>query len=189
MRIFVAALAGMACASLYVPAAIADEADLSFNADAARLSYVRPLARVDLEADAGWLHHQDNGDVLHLGARISDAASDGRNPLVAGLGARLAWFDGDLSGQNGFALAVGGFLKYTLPRYNRVSVAGAAWFAPEVLSISDAEGYTDLELRLAYNLMREADVFIGTRYVKGEYDGAPDARFDTGMHAGIHLRF
>jgi hypothetical protein len=37
--------------------------------------------------------------------------------------------------------------------------------------------------------MRDADIYIGARYAKGEYKKAPDVRYDTGMHVGITLRF
>lgn len=180
-------LAGMACCCL--PAA-ADEVDLGFNADALRVVYVHEFRNNNLELDGGWLHHTDNGNVLHVGLNLADiASSGGKRELLAGLGGRLAWQKGDLTNQDGFSVPVGGFLFYTPRKYNRISIGVAAYIAPDVLSIGDAEMYQDYTLRFAYNVMRQADIYVGARYVRGEYKKAPDAYYDTGMHIGLALRF
>jgi hypothetical protein len=169
--------------------AVADVVDLGFNSDAARLQYVHDLRSNSLKLDGGWLHHSDNGDVVHVGLHLADMASGGRNPVQAGLGGRVVYTNGDLSNQDGFAIPIGGYVRYTLPRLNRVSIGGEIYFAPEVLSLGDAEKYEEYAFRVSYNLMREADIYIGARYVKGEYKKAKDARYDNGMHIGMNLRF
>jgi len=167
----------------------ADEIDVSFNSDAVRGEYVHPFASSSLQIDGGWLHHTDNGNAVHVGLNLADLASDGVDPVKAGLGGRLVYSNGDLSGQDGFALALGGFLRYTVPRFNRVAVTGKVYFAPDVLSLGDAEKWQDYTIDLSYNVMREADIYIGARYVRGDYKNVADARYDTGMHIGINLRF
>jgi len=185
MRWIAAAVAAVfACAPV-----CADEIDISFNSDAVRGEYVHPFASSSLQIDGGWLHHTDNGDAVHVGLHLADFASDGVDPIKAGLGGRFVYSNGDLSGQDGFALAIGGFLRYTIPRYNRLAVTGKVYFAPGVLSLGDAEKWQDYTINVSYNVMREADIYIGARYVRGDYDDVPDARYDTGMHIGINLRF
>lgn len=169
--------------------AAADEAELSFNGDAARAGYVHELNRNDLRVGGGWLHHTDHGDVVHLGVHLAGQASARRDEVTAGLGVRLVYTDGDLRKQDGPALPLGGYVKFTPQQYDRVSVRGHAYFAPDVLSFGDMEKYQEYGIRLGYNVMREADVFVGARYVRGEYKKAPDAKFDTGLHLGISLRF
>jgi hypothetical protein len=185
MRIYLSLLGLALCCAQ----AFADEVDLSFNSDAARLQYVRDLRSTTLRLDGGWMHHTDNGNAVHVGLHLSDLASDGVNPLQAGLGGRIVYTNGDLTDQDGFAVPIGGYLRYTPGRFNRLSVSGEVYFAPDVLSLGDAEKYEEYAVRLAYNLMREADIYMGARYIKGEYKKARDARFDTGMHIGITLRF
>jgi len=34
-----------------------------------------------------------------------------------------------------------------------------------------------------------ADIYIGVRYVKGNFDTAPDVLFDNGMHIGFKVKF
>jgi len=167
----------------------ADAIDLSFNSDAARLQYLHQLRSNNLNLDAGWLHHSDNGDVVHVGLHLADFASEGANPLRAGLGGRIIYTNGDRSNQSGFAVPIGGYLNYSLRKWNRIFIAGEAYFAPSVLSIGDMDRYEEYTIRVGYNVMRTADIYIGARYVKGEYDDASDARYDTGMNIGVALRF
>jgi len=184
MRLILSLAGVLVCAQ-----AAAEEINLSFNGDAVRAGYIHALQARNLQIDAGWLHHQDAGDVIHVGLNLASIASEGTDPVQAGLGGELTYFDGDLANQSGYTAAIGGFVRYTVPGYNRIVVGGRAYFGPGILSGGDADQFQDLSVRVSYNVMRDADIFIGARYVKGEYDNAPDARFDTGLHVGINLRF
>ena len=169
---------------------IADELDFSLNSDALRLQYVYEAESSDLNFDAGWLHNSDNGDVLHAGLHLAGLASSGRDKVEAGLGGRLVYTNGESSKQNGFAVPIGGFVRFTPRTLNRISVFGSAYYAPSILALGDMDKYQEFTFRVGYNLLREADVYFGARYVRGDYrKGAPDARYDTGMHIGMSLRF
>jgi hypothetical protein len=76
-----------------------------------------------------------------------------------------------------------------VPRYDRFSVTGEYYWAPEVLSGGDAEKYVDGTIRMNYSITRQADLFVGARYTGAEFDDRPEILFDTGMHAGLNLRF
>ena len=124
------------------------------------------------------------GGAGFVGSHLVDAL------LEAGLGGRFVYTNGDVSGQDGYGFPVGGFLRFTPQRMNQLSLFGSAYYAPDILSIGDMDSYREYTVRVAYNVLRQADIHIGARYVRGEYDGgSPDARFDTGMHIGLTLRF
>ena len=91
--------------------------------------------------------------------------------------------------RDGYALAVGGTSRWVVPGSARFSVSGDAYLAPEVLSGDDAEEYIDLSVRGGYAITRQADVYVGARYVRAEYERRPDSYFDTGMHLGLNIRF
>lgn len=167
----------------------ASELDLGLNGDAFRFTFSRPFPSSLLSWDAGWLHHVDNGDAIHGGIYLGGEASSGTNPIQGGLGIRATYTNGDRSGQSGMNFALGGFFRYTLPRFNRFSVGGQLYYAPRVLGIGDIEKLQDYSIRASYNVLKQADVYIGARYVRGDYDKAPQAYFDTGMHIGVALRF
>lgn len=172
-----------------VPDATAGDLDINVNDDAARLSYAWRVPQRKAQFDAGWLHHQDRGDVGHFGLHLVDLASTGSNPVRGGLGGKFFYTDSDVVDDNGFALGLGGFLSYTLPRYNRFAVSGHLYFAPDVLAFGGSGGYQEMEARVSYNVLREADVYLGVRYSKADFDERGDTLMDNGLHLGIQLRF
>lgn len=169
--------------------ALADEFNLSFNADSVRAEYARPLSSRPLQWDLGWLHHTDNGDAIHGSLNVVGKLKEGSAPISGGVGLRLAYTNGDASNQTGYGLGLGGFAKYVFPRYDRLSLRGHAYYAPEVLSGNDMEEYQDYALQLAYNVLREADAYVGLRYVSADYEEASSANYSTWAHIGMAFRF
>ena len=109
--------------------------------------------------------------------------------LTAGIGARLAYLDGDGSQRDGYALGVGGSVRWVLPRNERFALSAEGYWAPEVLCGEDAEEYLDGTVRFGYSVTRQADVYVGARYTRADYNNRPSTLFDTGMNIGFTLRF
>ncbi|MEJ2603744.1 MAG: YfaZ family outer membrane protein [Gammaproteobacteria bacterium] len=187
--IFKRALLVLVSWSFMVAPAAAADLDLNVNDDAARLTYGWDATESQMRFDAGWLHHQDRGNVGHLGLHLVDLASTGSNPLRGGVGGKVFYLDSDRRDDSGFAVGLGGFLAYTLPRFNRLTVSGHVYFAPDVLAFSGAEGYQEFEARLSYNVLRQADIYLGARYSEADFGNRGDALIDNGLHVGIQLRF
>lgn len=140
-------------------------------------------------AGGGWLHNSDTGDVAAVTFLVTGDAAPGSRALSAGVGVRLAVLEGEGSQQAGYGLGVGGVVRYVIPRYERFSVAGAAYWAPAILSGGDADEYLDTTVRLGYSVTRQAEVYLGARYVKADYQDGQTNLFDTGLDAGFALRF
>lgn len=181
--------------------AVADSLELSLNDDAARLTYARSLAEGRLEVDAGWLHHQDRGDAISVSLGRIGEAGGGAQAVTAGLGGRIYALDVDLTpdasiaifppidfDQRGAALGVGGFFRFKLVNYDRVGFSGHGYFAPDVLAFGDTKDLVEVEARVTYSIIREADVYLGVRYLKAGFDFA-DVLVDNGLHLGIRLEF
>ena len=181
-----AAFAALALAASGLQAA---ELDLNLNDDAAKLSYAADVSPRNLRVDGGVLHHQDRGDVLHIGLNLTGEASAGANPVTGGLGGRIIYADADLNNRDAVYLGVGGFLRYTLPTYDRFSVYGHVYYAPDVLAFGDGDRYQEIEARLSYNVLRQADLYLGVRYSNARFDNAGSQTIDNGLHIGIQLRF
>ncbi|NNF61490.1 MAG: hypothetical protein HKN06_09210 [Gammaproteobacteria bacterium] len=169
---------------------LSDSLDLNLNDDAARLTFARTVYEGKLEADAGWLHHQDRGDVISVSLGRVGEAGGGQQSITAAIGGRLYALDPELSGpgQDGFALGVGGFFRMKLAGYDRIGFSGHGYFAPDVLAFGDAKDMVEIAGRITYSVLREADIYLGARYVKAGFEGT-DARFDNGLHIGIRLEF
>ena len=168
--------------------AVAHEVDLSLNSDAFRVTYANE-AGDGLRLEGGWLHDGDKGDVAHAGFLVTGDASSGGQNLTAGVGVRLAYLDAEGSQREGYALGIGGQVRWVIPRYDRFAVSGEGYWAPDVLSGGDATRYLDGTVRVGYSVTRQADVYVGARYTRADYDERPDVLFDTGLHAGFNLRF
>ena len=180
----------LSCVSLscMVATAGAHEIDLSVNSSAFRAVYATALGD-GLRLEGGWLYNSDEGDVVHAGFLVTGDAAPGNQKLTAGIGARLAYLDGDGSRRNGYALGVGGSVHWVLPGYDRFALSGEGYWAPDVLSGGDAEKYVDGTVRLGFSVTRQAEVYVGARYTGADYDDRPSILFDTGLHAGFNLRF
>lgn len=174
---------------LAASSATAAEIDLNANNDAARLTFAWTTNNSELRFDTGWLHSEDRGDVLHLGMHLVDDASTGQNPIRGGLGGKIFYTDSDRLDDDGAALGLGGFLSYTLPRANRIVLSGHAYYAPDVLSFGGSDGYQEIEARVSYNVLREADIYLGARYSRADFGRRGDDTIDNGLHVGIQLRF
>ena len=175
---------------LWVSAGVlADEVNLSLNTDSVRAEYARPIASRPLQWDMGWLHHTDNGDALHGSLHVTGKLREGSAPVTGGLGLRLAYTNGDASNQTGFGLALGGYARYVFPDYDRLSLRGHVYYAPGILSGNDMDEYQDYAVQLAYNVLREADAYVGLRYVSADYEEASSANYSTWFHVGMAFRF
>lgn len=183
------ALLGLPLAFIGAPAG-AHEINLSFNDEALRATYATGFSN-GLRLEGGWLGDNDSqeGDVVHASLLVTGDVAPVGQKLTGGLGARLAYLDGDGSQREGYALGVGGLLRWAIPRYERFVVSGEYYWAPEILSGGDAEEYMDGTIRLGYSVTRQADIYVGARYTSAEYDDRPEVRFDTGLHLGLELRF
>ena len=189
MSVFTVRLTAALIVTLAAPVVLADELDLSVNDDAARLNYAWAHPSRALRVDGSWLHHQDNGDVFGLGFHVVGDASSGEEPLVGGIGGKVFHISPDEGPLDATVVALGGFLRYTLPAYDRFNLYGHLYYAPDVLAFGDGDRYREIEARVGYNVLRNADVFVGARYSNTRFDPDGELTTDTGLHIGIQLRF
>ena len=166
----------------------ADYLDLNLNDDAAMLSYGHDLSGRKLRIEGSWLHHQDRGDIAGIGLQLVDFASGGSNPLTAGIGIKAFFINPDFD-LDGGALGLGGSVEYTLPQSNRIGLEGHLYFAPDVVAFGDVSQYLEVSARVRYNILRDADLYIGLRNNNVEFDGGGSFSIDTGFHVGIKIRF
>ncbi|MEZ5564899.1 MAG: YfaZ family outer membrane protein [Gammaproteobacteria bacterium] len=174
--------------TLLATPATAHELDLSVSNSAFRAGYANSLGN-GLRLDGGWLRDSDEGNVVHAGLQVTGDAAPNHQKLTAGVGVRLAYLDGEGSKREGYALGIGGSLRWIVPGYDRFSVYGEYYWAPDLLSGGDAEKYVDTSIHLGYNVTRQAEVYVGARYTGADYDKRPSIKFDTGMHIGFNLHF
>ncbi len=181
-----AALAlGFACVTPAVQAG--GSLDLSLADDAVRVAWDATRAGSGMHVNLAWLHHEEEGDLVSGGLHVVDVRPSKRN-LYIGVGAKLQAFNTD--DYDGAAVGVGGFFRYAFPANRDVSLAGYGYYAPPVLSFSDAENMVNMDLRLQYSLIPTARIYAGYRYVSISLENV-SKRYELGdgLHAGLTIDF
>lgn len=96
------------------------------------------------------------------------------------LGGQPYYFDGHKVDAHGIALG-GGADFYFIPK---AYISGSLLFAPDILTGGDFENYTDAQIKLGFQLLPNADIFLGYRFVEAE-----EGKFDYEIYKGGFLGF
>ena len=142
-------------------------------------------ARVEL----GFLFTSDADYVGSAGLLVVGETGSGSPGLDAGIGVRV--FGGTTDEDNDFvALTLSGLLDYSPPSLDRLKVGGYIDYSPEIVTFVDGEGFLRYGLRLGYEILQQAQVYVG--YRKMELDAKGRGRHDdinSGGHVGVEFYF
>lgn len=167
--------------------------DLSSDAVRVQLSNVANMsADTEVEWDAGFLRIEaDNGgpsrSLITGTLRSVGDAGIANHQVNAALGVRAFWLNG--GGFDAQALGVGGSLSARLQGMDRLVFSGYAYYAPQIISFGDAEAFLECGGNVAYQVLRNGEVFLGYRQVKVEPKQSSDVTIDTGFHLGMRFGF
>lgn len=180
--------------SLVSSATFAADADISLTNDSAKGQINFFETTSDKQFGAGYTYHEGKLHIANLDFHAQGRTALGNLPTTAGLGFRaLAWdARGDSNrggGGDGGAVGLGGFATVNIPDAPGLSFTGGLHFAPSILSFGDSEDMTSLELRANYRIIRNAEVFVGYRYLDTDLEGRDDDHLDEGLLAGMKLFF
>lgn len=173
--------------------AVADNIDVNLREDAIRGSYSMDLSSRGyngLSADFGLLYNEDKDQLdetmLHAGLMVSGENWSKSGTFDISIGGRLAYASPesvDLA-----ALALGGELRFS--PVHRVGLGGAVFYAPGITSFMDAESYTETSLKVDYQVLPQAFVYLGYRNIEVDIEGGEnDVELDEGTHLGFKILF
>jgi len=114
--------------------------------------------------------------------------------LTVGLGAKGVYTKVELGGSDRdfYALALGAKLRYQLPPHIKVPIAfnGQIFYAPNVLSMSDAKNYMDWDLSAEAMVIDRASIVAGYRRVDTNFDNPNvDMVLNESWYVGVKFRF
>ena len=94
------------------------------------------------------------------------------------LGAKAFWLD--VEDDDGFGIALGAGVAFAV--IDKLSLGLDVYYTPDVISSGDIENTLDIDLRLAYQMLENGQLFIGYRrfdadFEKGDVDIYDDAYF------------
>lgn len=173
-------------------AAAQQQIDLSLSSDTALLRYSMPLSynpsgRTD--ADFGLLYTEANDVMVMAGIMMSGEAGSQVPGLYGGVGFRAYGVSLDNGADIG-AVTLGGQLRYVLPAMNRVGLVGAINYAPDITTGGDANRFWDYTVRVEYEVLPAAVVYLGYREVGTRLNITHrDVDLDQGGHVGLKMSF
>lgn len=161
--------------------------------------------------DMGQFNHTVEPDTVFVGMKFLKADKDHSKPkyhnikdyyelnflmqrkidntgLVVGLGVKLNHTDKFTT------VPLGIEVKYKLPFTNTIPfyIGGSVYYAPQVLSMSDAKNYLEQRVQLDIEVIKNATILVGARNIETNYDisgSTRDFRYNRSAYVGFRFAF
>lgn len=180
-------LLALSIAATAATPAMARDLDLSLTNDSAKAQVNFLDTNSEIQVGAGYTYHEHSRHIFNADLHAQGRTALGNLPTTAGIGMRAIGYSQDHL--DGGALALGGFATVNIPDVPGLSVNGSLHYAPSILSFGDSDDLIDIEARVSYRVIRNADVFAGYRYLNTGFEHHGDVNLDEGLMAGMKLFF
>ena len=169
--------------------------DFSVSDDTAKIQVSSDVPYNDLSWTAELLHFEDSGlsaNIIGGGIFVAGRSNASTARQTAGVGGKFLFVEGD-GIEAGSGVAIGGFIRHTLSQANLVSLRGEMFVSPGIISFQGMESYLEYSGRIEYQLLEQANVYLGYRNVQGDFSrdagGEAEVEFEQGIIAGLNLGF
>ncbi len=177
----------VACSILAICACFSVQAsslDINLRDEAIRLAVRGPINESGLNLSLSGLHHEDDRDLITAGVSVIESLADGS---YVGIGGHLYAFDA--KNVDGLGMALGGFFHYALPAFPGLGLGGQLYYGPDVVSFDDVKRYIETAMRLEYQILSQANIYVGYRHIRIKMDNGGKGRIDNGLHFGLRLTY
>jgi len=163
--------------------------DLNLSNKSAQVRYATVIGGSTLgrtESSAAFLYTESEKYVVDFRLLVIDVAGSKSPGLEVGVGPKFYYADGD----NGQAVAIGlgGQLRYKIPGLQRVNFGLDGYYAPDIVSFADASSMYEVGLRLGYEILPTADVYVGYRRIHADFDLGAET-LDESVMIGLKISF
>ncbi len=170
---------------------MADSLDLNLNNDSMRLTYEADMTRdKGLLLDAGYYYNDrrsgSSADLAHVGLYVAGDNWSQSGVFNIKVGGRLIYTAVDP--YNVMALGLGGEVRFS--PVHRLGLGADAYYAPRVATFLDGERYTEYGVKIDYQLLTQAFVYVGYRKIDVEVENfGYKYRLDDSGHVGLKILF
>ena len=172
---------------------LADSLDVNMHSKALRATYTLDLAergRPGLSAEFGLLYSNDDkrldDTLVHAGMHVSGENWSESGTFDIRLGGRL--IHTSPGNVDLVALAPGAQVRFS--PIHRVGFGGHLYYAPGITSFRDANRYREYGVRADYQLLPQAFVYVGFRYIDVDIDGRRSGvKLEDNYHVGMKVLF
>jgi hypothetical protein len=170
--------------------AFADSIDINLRDTSAQLQYSAAAGHSTLgksELHFGYLYTSKTNHYADFGLRVKDEVSPNVPGLAVGVG--IKGMLGKVGSNSASAAALGGLVRYAPLTVPRLGLAGQAYWSPSILTFGDADRTLETGLRVEYEIIPQAAVYVGYRKIKIGLKNAGDATLEEGAHVGVRMSF
>ncbi|NNM78988.1 MAG: hypothetical protein HKM01_00795 [Gallionella sp.] len=172
--------------------AFADAVDINLNNTSAQLQYKAALGGTNLgksEFGVGMIYNQNNNLMGEAGLMVKDDIGGNAPGVSVGVGlkalsARIATVNANAS-----ALALGGMVRYSPPAERRLGFVGQLYVSPNITTFGGASSYLETGARIEYEIIPQAQVYLGYRNISFNLKNAGTTTFDQGLNIGVRMSF
>lgn len=187
----VAFLGELVVAFLLTSQAHAENLEINLAQHSAQLKYATSVGSTTYgrsEMSYGALYNNDKkANVVGVALMVVDNAGSATPGLEVGIGPKL-WL-ATRDDYRALCLAIGGKLKFKVAPQDRFFARAAFFYAPSIVSFSDANNMHEISADLGYEILPTADMYVGYRSIKAEFPKLSDKTLDNSTYFGMHLRF
>jgi len=189
-QVFCAFFGLLACSSLH-----AQTLDFNLSNDTAEAALFAPFASTgfgksayqisvlfsDKEVDNNWM----------VGGGFSVSGEAGTDVPGLEFGVSINAYIAEVAAYELIALPLGAHARYSPPPLSRFFGKVAVEYAPDIVTFNDADQLVLAVARLGYEILPNADVYLGYRNIQVGIKDQPnsDVTIDKGWHIGVNLTF
>jgi len=130
---------------------------------------------------------KEQASVSELSLLVVDNAGARTPGLEIGIGPKV-WF-AKKDENTAVAVAVGARLKYKIGMDDRLFTRARFFYAPSIVSFSDANKMFEASAELGYEVLPTADAYFGYRVIEAEFPLKSDKFLDNSAYFGIRIQF
>ena len=174
---------------------LADAIDIALRDASAQFQYKTSMGRDALgktEFHAGVLYVNKHNMMGDFGLLVKDELGGNAPGFSVGVGIKglVAQVTGKNLTQNTVsALALGGMVRYSPPAISRLGFVGQVYFSPNIVTFGDADRYVESGVRMEYEVIPQAVVFLGYQRIGFGLKTQPYTILDEGANLGVRMSF
>ncbi len=112
----------------------------------------------------------------------------GSSGFFAGLGVKLNYIDNDIT-LDYISIPLSLKAGYNIPTTIPMRLALEAHYAPQVLSLQDAEGYKEYRLNYDIEIIKNASINLGYRNIQTKYENGSYEKYNSSGYIGFKFHF
>lgn len=171
---------------------LADAVDINLRDTSVQLQYKAPAGGMNTgkaEFAMGAIYNQNNSLLGEAGLLVKGDIGGNAPGVSVGVGLKGLSARIKPASVNATALALGGMVRYSPPNERRLGVVGQLYFSPSITTFGGANRYVETVVRVEYEIIPQAAVYVGYRDVSFNLNTIGNRTFDSGLHIGARMSF